>query len=56
MILVQCREINYELLESCINVSWYIMHHLLDSLYFYIKAELPVLILLPSPLPPVLEN
>lgn len=56
MVLAQYKEINYGLLESYINISWYIIHHLLNCLYFHTKAELPILILLPSPLRPVLEN
>lgn len=55
MVLVQCREINYELLESYINVSWYMMHQLLNSIYFYTNTELPILILLPSLLPALLK-
>lgn len=30
--------------------------HYVNSIYFYMKAELPILILLLSPLLPVLEN
>lgn len=56
MVSIQWREINHGLLESYINASLYILYHLLNSVYFYTKAELPILILLPSPLPIVLEN